>query len=66
MCFGGSPNKSQATPAPAPAPPEPIAQEGEIGAPRVEEDMKLFGSSTPSTRVDRSLSPGAGGTGIKM
>lgn len=66
MCFGGSKPQPAATPAPAPPPPAPIADEQEIAAGRVAEDKALFGSEQPTTRVDRSLGVGAGGTGIRM
>lgn len=65
MCFGSKPQQSQVKPAPAPAPPAETAVEQDIGTARKEEDTALFGSDTPNTRVDRSLTPPTG-TGIRM
>lgn len=69
MCFGGGNKKQTPAPAPAPAPPAPIAEEQGITDPRKAEDKSLFGSSTPSLRVDRSTTSGgvgADGAGLRM
>lgn len=66
MCFGSQPDRTAVTPAPAPPPPAETANQEDIATARAQEDKALFGSDTPSTRVDRSLQTGASGTGIRM
>ena len=69
MCFGSPKPQPQTQAAAAPPPPAPIAEEQDIAAARTAEDEKLFGTSQPTLRVDRSLASGgavAGGSGLRM
>jgi hypothetical protein len=64
MCFGQPPAPKPS--APAPAPPQALADRTDPTSNRTAEDLKNFGSTTPSLRVDRSATPQgvATGTGI--
>lgn len=69
MCFASQKSTPTPTPAPAPPPPAPVAEEGDVAAPRRAEDQALFGTDTPSLRVDRSVQSGgirSGGSGLRM
>ncbi len=65
MCFGSTPKAPGPSAAPPP-PPEPLADRTDPLGSRTAEDLKNYGSTTPSLRVDRSATPGgvATGTGI--
>lgn len=71
MCFGGGGNDSTpqvaAPSAPAPAPAEPAPTETEVNSARRQNTQQTFGSSGPTTRVDRSVQGGtSGGSGLTM
>lgn len=70
MCFGSPPPPPPApTPAASPAPPSPTAEAQPVDGPRKASDLALYGSSSPSLRVDRSATSagvGQGGSGIKV
>ncbi len=70
MCFDSpDPPPPAPPPAPAPPPPSPTAEAQPVDGPRKEEDLALYGTSSPSLRVDRSATSagvGQGGSGIKV